>query len=54
MSVIRVEISKSTGKVAHVKDGKRTVVTGLPPQANMKAIMARLKAMGLEVRRGVH
>ncbi len=54
MRPIRVEISKSTGKVIHIKDGKRTTVTGLPPQANMKAIMARLKAMGLEVRNGVH
>ena len=50
MSVIKVEISKSTGGVIHIKDGKRTTVTGLPT----KAIMARLKAMGLEVRRGVH
>ena len=46
--VVKIQISKSSGKVTHIdKSGKKTVVTGLPPQANNKAIEARLKAMGL-------
>lgn len=49
--MIRVQISKSTGKVIHTdKDGKKTVVTGLPSQANLNVIKARIKAMGLPTR----
>ena len=49
--MIRVEISKSTGRVTHVdQSGNRVVVDGLPPQANIKAIEARIKAKGLKVK----
>ena len=48
---IKIEISKSTGKVTHVnKSGVRTVVNGLPPKATIKAVEARLKAMRLAVK----
>lgn len=49
--MIKIEISKSTGKATHVaKDGKRTEITALPPQASLKAVIARAKAMGLKMR----
>ena len=43
----RITISKSTGLVVVAEDGKRTEVKDLPPQASLKAVMARLKALGL-------
>ena len=46
-----VTISKSTGKVIHKdKDGNKTEITGLPPQASLKAVMAKLKVLGLRNR----
>ena len=49
--MIDIEISKSTGKAVHIDDnGKITEIKNLPPQASLKAILARAKAMGLKVR----
>jgi hypothetical protein len=49
--MIKIEISKSTGKATHIdKDGKKTEITNLPPQANLKAVIVRAKAMGLDMR----
>lgn len=48
--MIRVTISKSTGKVIHEVDDKQTLVTGLPPNASVKAIEARIRAMNLRER----
>jgi hypothetical protein len=47
--MIKVEISKSSGKVTHIKGDTKTTITGLPQQASLKAIIARAKGMGLEV-----
>lgn len=49
--MIKVQISKSTGKIVDIaENGKKTLITGLPPQADLKAIKARRKAMGLPTR----
>lgn len=48
--MITIQISKSTGKVIHKDLDVETVLTNLPPQASLKAIFARAKAMGLKVR----
>ena len=47
--MIRIQTSKSTGKVIHTDaQGKTTEVTELPLKASLKAILARVKAMGLK------
>ncbi len=49
--MIRIQVSKSTGRTVHIdKNGKPTEITNLPPQASLKAILARAKAMGLSTR----
>lgn len=46
---IRIQYRKSTGEVIHIDRGeKRTIIPDLPPQASLKAILARIKALGLE------
>lgn len=53
MEPIRIQYEKSTGKHFHVADdeqGTRTEITALPPQASLKAVKARAKAMGLKMR----
>ena len=50
--MIHYQLSASTKKVTH-KDtdtGITTDIPGLPPQASLKAILARAKALGLKVR----
>lgn len=54
MKPIIVKISKSTGEVVHIKDEVKTVISSLPPQANIKAILARMKAMGLRISHGIY
>lgn len=47
--MIRIQISES--ETIHIDEaGKVTKVTGLPPQASLKAIIARAKAQGLRVK----
>ncbi len=51
--MIRITISKSTGMVTHTireKDGKEQSIEikGLPQEADLKAILARIKALGLK------
>lgn len=47
--MITIQTSKSTGKTFHVDENKKvTEITGLPPQASLKAILIRIKAMGLK------
>ena len=52
--MIVLQYSKTTGKHTHEdkETGVRTEVTTLPPQASMKAVKARAKAMGLRVEKG--
>ena len=46
---IRIQYRKSTGEVIHIdRDDKETVIPNLPPQASLKAILARIKALNLE------
>lgn len=47
---IRIQYEKSTGVVTHIdRSGKKTVIPGLPPQASLKAVIARAKALNLEM-----
>ena len=47
---IRIQHKESTGQVIHIdRDEKKTVIPNLPPQASLKAILARIKALGLGV-----
>lgn len=50
--MIEILISESTGKVTHENKitGHKTEIKGLPPQASLKAILARVKALGLRVK----
>lgn len=50
--MIHIQLSASSKKVMH-KDTDTGIVTdisGLPPHASLKAILARAKALGLKVR----
>ncbi|MEE8574273.1 MAG: hypothetical protein V3T30_02575 [Thermodesulfobacteriota bacterium] len=50
--MIKIVYKKSTGEHFHEDEvGKRTKITALPPQASIKAVKARAKAMGLKVNR---
>lgn len=47
---IRIQYKKSTGVVTHIdRSGKKTIIPGLPPQASLKAVIARAKALNLEI-----
>lgn len=47
---IKIQYKESTGEVIHVgRSGKKTPIHGLPPQASLKAILARAKALSLEI-----
>ena len=50
--MIHIKLSASTKKVTHkdTNTGVTADITGLPAQASLKAILARVKAMGLKVR----
>ncbi len=53
MKPIKIQYIKSTGEHRHVdENGKETRINGLPPQASIKAVKARTKAMGLKLKRG--
>lgn len=48
---IRLQYSKSTRVYTHIdREEKKTEITGLPPQASLKAVITRVKAMGLRVK----
>lgn len=48
---IRIQISESTDETIHTDEtGKITKITGLPPQASLKARIAKAKAQGLKVK----
>lgn len=50
MEKIRIVYEKSTGDYIHIEtDGTRTTITNLPIQVSMKAVTARVRAMGLRV-----
>lgn len=47
--MICIQVSKSTGKVTHTdSQGREMEISGLPPQASLKAILARIKVVGLK------
>lgn len=49
--MIRIQTSKSTGKTTHIDgNGRKTEISNLPPNASLKAILARTKALGLKVK----
>ena len=46
---IRVHFKEATGEAIHInREGKKTVISGLPPRAPMKAVLARMKVLELE------
>ncbi len=50
--MIEILISKSTGRVTHEDKttGHKTEIKGLPPQVPLRAVLARVKALGLKTK----